>query len=100
MRDIAGGNRSAPEAAGCPCEVRRPLSISDGWDSSPVSMLPARGALTRERLGWDPVGPGLIDPERAHNLEIYLIRSLCIRRNFYVMDRPTPAEVSRSVSLR
>jgi hypothetical protein len=32
---------------------------------------PASSALTRERLGWDPVGPGLIaDLERAHNLEI------------------------------
>jgi nucleoside-diphosphate-sugar epimerase len=32
---------------------------------------PASCALTRERLGWHPVGPGLIaDLERAHNLEI------------------------------
>jgi nucleoside-diphosphate-sugar epimerase len=32
---------------------------------------PASSALTRERLGWRPVGPGLIaDLERAHNLEI------------------------------
>lgn len=33
--------------------------------------LAASSALTRERLGWRPVGPGLIaDLERAHNLEI------------------------------
>ena len=33
--------------------------------------VPASSALTRERLGWRPVGPGLIaDLERAHNLEI------------------------------
>jgi nucleoside-diphosphate-sugar epimerase len=32
---------------------------------------PASSALTRERLEWRPVGPGLIaDLERAHNLEI------------------------------
>jgi nucleoside-diphosphate-sugar epimerase len=32
---------------------------------------PASSALTRERLGWRPVGPSLIaDLERAHNLEI------------------------------
>jgi nucleoside-diphosphate-sugar epimerase len=32
---------------------------------------PASSALTRERLGWLPVGPSLIaDLERAHNLEI------------------------------
>ncbi|MFZ1886790.1 MAG: SDR family oxidoreductase [Candidatus Binataceae bacterium] len=32
---------------------------------------PASSALTRERLGWRPVGPGLIaDLEHAHNLEI------------------------------
>ena len=32
---------------------------------------PASSQLTRERLGWRPVGPGLIaDLERAHNLEI------------------------------
>jgi len=32
---------------------------------------PASSRLTRERLGWRPVGPGLIaDLERAHNLEI------------------------------
>jgi nucleoside-diphosphate-sugar epimerase len=32
---------------------------------------PASSALTRERLGWRPVGPGLIaDLERAHNLEM------------------------------
>jgi nucleoside-diphosphate-sugar epimerase len=32
---------------------------------------PASSALTREQLGWCPVGPGLIaDLERAHNLEI------------------------------
>ena len=32
---------------------------------------PASSALTRERLGWRPIGPGLIaDLERAHNLEI------------------------------
>jgi nucleoside-diphosphate-sugar epimerase len=32
---------------------------------------PATSALTQERLGWRPVGPGLIaDLERAHNLEI------------------------------
>jgi nucleoside-diphosphate-sugar epimerase len=32
---------------------------------------PASSALTRERLGWRPVGPGVIaDLERAHNLEI------------------------------
>src|SRR5271163_4579137 len=33
--------------------------------------VPASSALTRERLGWRPVGPGLLaDLERAHNLEI------------------------------
>ena len=32
---------------------------------------PASSALTRERLGWRPVGPSLIaDLERAHNLEV------------------------------
>ncbi|MBV8139850.1 MAG: SDR family oxidoreductase [Deltaproteobacteria bacterium] len=32
---------------------------------------PGSSALTQERLGWRPVGPGLIaDLERAHNLEI------------------------------
>jgi len=31
---------------------------------------PASSALTREKLGWHPLGPGLIaDLERAHNLE-------------------------------
>lgn len=32
---------------------------------------PASSALTQQRLGWRPVGPGLIaDLERAHNLEL------------------------------
>ncbi len=32
---------------------------------------PASSAITQERLGWRPTGPGLIaDLERAHNLEI------------------------------
>ena len=43
-----------------------------GWLGMFASLdCPASSALTRERLGWRPVGPGLIaDLERAHNLEI------------------------------
>jgi nucleoside-diphosphate-sugar epimerase len=36
-----------------------------------VADVPASGAITQARLGWRPIGPGLIaDLERAHNLEI------------------------------
>lgn len=43
-----------------------------GWFAAFAGLdCPASSALTQERLGWRPTGPGLIaDLERAHNLEI------------------------------
>ena len=71
VRDIAGviGRRlKLPVVAKTPAEAAEhfgPMGGFAGLDG------PASSALTRERLGWRPVGPGLIaDLERAHNLEI------------------------------
>ena len=71
VRDIAeviGRRLKLPVVAKTPTEAAEHfgwLGIFAGLDG------PASSALTRERLGWRPVGPGLIaDLERAHNLEI------------------------------
>ena len=71
MRDIAeviGRRLRLPVVAKSPVQAAEHfgwLGLFAGLDA------PASSALTRERLGWDPVGPGLIaDLERAHNLEI------------------------------
>jgi len=71
MRDIAeviGRRLQLPVVAKTPAEAPEHFGwfgAFAGFDS------PASSVLTRERLGWRPVGPGLIaDLERAHNLEI------------------------------
>ena len=71
MRDIAeviGRRLKLPVVSKTPAETADHfgwLAAFAGFDS------PASSALTRERLGWRPVGPGLIaDLERAQNLEI------------------------------
>jgi nucleoside-diphosphate-sugar epimerase len=71
VRDIAeviGRRLKLPVVAKSPAEAAEHfgwLAHFAGFDS------PASSALTRERLGWRPVGPGLLaDLERAHNLEI------------------------------
>jgi len=71
MRDIAeviGRRLKLPVVAKTPADAAEHFgwfAAFAGFDS------PASSALTRERLGWRPVGPGLIaDLERAHNLEI------------------------------
>ena len=71
MRDIAeviGRRLRLPVVAKSPVQAAEHfgwLGLFAGLDA------PTSNALTRERLGWDPVGPGLIaDLERAHNLEI------------------------------
>jgi nucleoside-diphosphate-sugar epimerase len=71
MRDIAeviGRRLKLPVVAKSPVEAAEHF----GWLAAFASLdSPASSALTRERLGWRPVGPGLIaDLERAHNLEI------------------------------
>jgi hypothetical protein len=57
-----------------PVVAKTPAEAADhfGWLGAFVGFdSPTSSALTRERLGWRPVGPGLIaDLERAHNLEI------------------------------
>jgi nucleoside-diphosphate-sugar epimerase len=70
VRDIAeviGRRLKLPVVAKSPTEAAEHfgwLGAFAGFDS------PASSALTRERLGWRPVGLGLIaDLERAHNLE-------------------------------
>jgi nucleoside-diphosphate-sugar epimerase len=70
LRDIAeviGRRLNMPVVAKSPEEAADHfgwLGIFAGLDC------PTSSALTRERLGWRPVGPGLIpDLERAHNLE-------------------------------
>jgi len=56
-----------------PIVSKSPEEAADhfGWMSLMVGRdAPASSAITRERLGWRPVGPGLLaDLERAHNLE-------------------------------
>ena len=71
VRDIAeviGRRLKLPVVSKTPAQAAEHfgwLGIFAGLDG------PASSALTRERLGWRPVGPGLIaDLERAHNLEI------------------------------
>ncbi len=71
MRDIAeviGRRLKLPVVAKTPAEVAGHFGSMGGFAGLDG---PASSALTRERLGWRPVGPGLIaDLERAHNLEI------------------------------
>jgi nucleoside-diphosphate-sugar epimerase len=71
VRDIAeviGRRLKLPVVAKTPAQAAEHfgwLGMFAGLDG------PASSAFTRERLGWRPVGPGLIaDLERAHNLEI------------------------------
>jgi nucleoside-diphosphate-sugar epimerase len=71
VRDIAeviGRRLKLPVVAKTPAEAAEHFggfAVFVGLDG------PASSALTRERLEWRPVGPGLIaDLERAHNLEI------------------------------
>jgi nucleoside-diphosphate-sugar epimerase len=71
VRDIAeviGRRLKLPVVSKTPAQAAEHfgwLGIFAGLDG------PASSALTRERLGWRPVGPRLIaDLERAHNLEI------------------------------
>ena len=71
VRDIAeviGRRLQLPVVSKTPAQAAEHF----GWLGMFASLdCPASSALTRERLGWRPVGPGLIaDLERAHNLEI------------------------------
>jgi nucleoside-diphosphate-sugar epimerase len=71
VRDIAeviGRRLKLPVVAKTPAEAAEHFGWLGGFAGLDG---PASSALTRERLGWRPVGPGLIaDLERAHNLEI------------------------------
>ena len=71
VRDIAeviGGRLKLPVVAKTPAEAAEHFGTMGGFAALDGS---ASSALTRERLGWRPVGPRLIaDLERAHNLEI------------------------------
>jgi len=71
MREIAeviGRRLKLPVVAKSPAEAAEHFGWLGGFAGLDG---PASSALTRERLGWRPVGPGLIaDLERAHNLEI------------------------------
>ena len=71
VRDIAeviGRRLKLPVVAKTPAEAAEHFGSMGGFVGLDG---PASSALTRERLGWRPVGPGLIaDLERAHNLEI------------------------------
>jgi nucleoside-diphosphate-sugar epimerase len=71
VRDIAeviGRRLKLPVVAKSPAEAADHFGWLGGFAGLDG---PASSALTRERLGWRPVGPGLIaDLERAHNLEI------------------------------
>jgi nucleoside-diphosphate-sugar epimerase len=77
VRDIAeviGRRLKLPVVAKSPAEAAEHFGWLGGFAGLDG---PASSALTRERLGWRPVGPGLIaDLERAHNLEIGLNQSL------------------------
>jgi nucleoside-diphosphate-sugar epimerase len=71
VRDIAeviGRRLKLPVVSKTPAQA----AVHFGWLGTFAGLdCPASSALTRERLGWRPVGPGLIaDLERAHNLEI------------------------------
>jgi nucleoside-diphosphate-sugar epimerase len=71
LRDIAeviGRRLKLPVVSKTPAQAAEHF----GWLGMFAGLdCPASSALTRERLGWRPVGPGLIaDLERAHNLEI------------------------------
>jgi nucleoside-diphosphate-sugar epimerase len=71
VRDIAeviGRRLKLPVVAKSPAEAAEHFGWLGGFAGVDG---PASSALTRERLGWCPVGPGLIaDLERAYNLEI------------------------------
>jgi nucleoside-diphosphate-sugar epimerase len=71
VRDIAeviGRRLKLPVVAKTPAEAAEHFGSMGGFAGLDG---PASSALTRERLGWRPVGPGLIaDLERAHNLEM------------------------------
>jgi nucleoside-diphosphate-sugar epimerase len=71
VRDIAeviGRRLKLPVVAKTPAEAAEHFGTMGGFAGLDG---PASSALTRERLGWRPVGPGLIaDLQRAHNLEI------------------------------
>jgi nucleoside-diphosphate-sugar epimerase len=71
VRDIAeviGRRLKLPVVAKSPAEAAEHFGWLGGFAGLDG---PASSALTRERLEWRPVGPGLIaDLERAHNLEI------------------------------
>jgi len=71
VRDIAeviGRRLKLPVVAKTPAEAAEHFGTMGGFAALDGA---ASSALTRERLGWRPVGPGLIaDLERAHNLEI------------------------------
>ena len=71
VRDIAeviGRRLKLPVVAKSPAEAAEHFGWLGGFAGLDG---PASSALTRERLGWSPVGPGLIaDLERAHNLEL------------------------------
>ena len=71
LKDIAeviGRRLKLPVVAKTPAEAAEHFGWMGGFAGLDG---PASSALTRERLGWRPVGPGLIaDLERAHNLEI------------------------------
>jgi nucleoside-diphosphate-sugar epimerase len=71
VRDIAeviGRRLKLPVVGKTPAEAADHFGTMGGFAGLDG---PASSALTRERLGWRPVGPGLIaDLERAHNLEI------------------------------
>ncbi|HXM15565.1 MAG TPA: SDR family oxidoreductase [Candidatus Eremiobacteraceae bacterium] len=71
VRDIAeviGRRLKLPVVGKTPAEAADHFGTMGGFAGLDG---PASSALTRERLGWRPVGPGLIaDLQRAHNLEI------------------------------
>lgn len=71
LRDIAeviGRRLNIPVVSKTPAQAFEHF----GWLGAFIGVVgPASSALTQERLGWRPVGPGMLaDLERAHNLEI------------------------------
>jgi nucleoside-diphosphate-sugar epimerase len=68
IAEVIGRRLKLPVVAKTPAEAAEHFGWLGGFAGLDG---PASSALTRERLGWRPVGPSLIaDLERAHNLEI------------------------------
>jgi nucleoside-diphosphate-sugar epimerase len=68
IADVIGRRLKLPVVAKTQAEAAEHFGTMGGFAALDGA---ASSALTRERLGWRPVGPGLIaDLERAHNLEL------------------------------